>query len=260
MPAKQEGKPRPESEDVRAFIQLHVPRSTVRSDPNVEMKDMQNKMRLGLHLLYYLVDLAFYGACFVVGAYYLSLGQDHCPPSIPFFLFALGGGNLLLGSCRCFCFEITCIVLYVFNVAMMIFGGIVVIGNYYRWQTVGARRKGNDRSAFEFCQGVPYVGGFVVEVILIVWLSGMLVCGMAYAEIRARRRRRRDLYGDETRLRRRGRTTADEGVQGRGREEWRGKKKKEEEKKRSKKELLSKPDAELLMDSAEAVVVVDDET
>ncbi len=154
---------------------------------STRVRRMQNKMRLSLHLTYYGIDVIFYGSCLVVGSYYFSQGQKLCPPGIPLFLMSLGLINVTVGACRCFCFALTFIILFVFNLSMMIFGGIVVLGNYYMWDAAGAPKKDEEKDGHEFCHGVPYIMGFTVEVLLIAWVTVVFIGGFFYVEYRRRR-------------------------------------------------------------------------
>ncbi len=112
------------------------------------------------------LDLLIFGSFAVIGTIYSvrRSGKNSCSFGVPLFLVAAGYPNVILSVLR-FCLPfVGTMAQCAFNLAMCVYGSVLVLGKFSRWQ---------DTSPVElnYCHPLPFLTAFVFVIVTILWFA-----------------------------------------------------------------------------------------
>ncbi len=115
------------------------------------------------------LDLLIFGCFAAVGTvYYVGTGENTCRMGVPLYLMIAGYTNLLLSVLRFAVPLIGTFLQCTFNLAMCIYGGVLVFGHYHTWD-------GNDVANSDYCHPLPFLTAFVFVIVTILWFAVILI-------------------------------------------------------------------------------------
>ena len=116
------------------------------------------------------LDLLIFGYFAVIGTIYTvnKSGENACSIGVPLFLMIAGYTNVVLSILRFFLPLVGTISQCTFNLAMCIYGGVLIFSRYGKWESV-------DHTKPNYCNPLPFLTAFVFVIVTILWFAVILI-------------------------------------------------------------------------------------
>lgn len=115
------------------------------------------------------LDLIIFGFFAGVGTWYTVSGEEEsCSFDVPLFLMIAGYTNCVLAVLRFFRPLEGSILQCTFNVAMAIYGSVLVFPNYGVWTS-------DYPDPVYYCHPIPFLSAFIFVIVMILWYSLILI-------------------------------------------------------------------------------------
>ncbi len=116
------------------------------------------------------LDLLIFGYFAAIGTIYTvnKGGESACFIGVPLFLMIAGYTNVVLSVLRFFLPLVGTISQCTFNLAMCIYGGVLIFSRYGKWESV-------DHTKPNYCNPLPFLTAFVFVIVTILWFAVILI-------------------------------------------------------------------------------------